>query len=119
MADTLMLNARKNSKKGFTLMEMLIVVAIIAILVAIAIPVFTTQLDNAKRATDDANIRTAYSELQVYNLNQELSSQQQAVTTGSTVPSVSGKIITFSDGSTYTLQHYSGVDTSSTPWKGQ
>ena len=29
-----------NNKKGFTLMEMLIVVAIIAVLVAIAIPVF-------------------------------------------------------------------------------
>ncbi|MEG1989306.1 MAG: prepilin-type N-terminal cleavage/methylation domain-containing protein, partial [Oscillibacter sp.] len=32
------LNSKRNGKKGFTLMEMLIVVAIIAVLVAIAIP---------------------------------------------------------------------------------
>lgn len=47
------------NKKGFTLMEMLIVVAIIVILVAISIPVFTSQLNNAKQATDDANKRAA------------------------------------------------------------
>lgn len=49
------------SKKGFTLMEMLIVVAIIAILVAIAIPVFSAQLNNAKDAVIDANMRSAES----------------------------------------------------------
>ena len=48
-----------NNKKGFTLMEMLIVVAIIVILVAISIPVFSGQLNNAKKATDLANIRAA------------------------------------------------------------
>ena len=52
----------KNSK-GFTLMEMLIVVAIIAILVAIAIPTFTNQLEKAREATDMANIRSAYAEV--------------------------------------------------------
>lgn len=54
---------KKNNNKGFTLMEMLIVVAIIAVLVAIAIPVFTNQLEKAREATDEANIRSAYAEV--------------------------------------------------------
>ena len=54
---------KKMNNKGFTLMEMLIVVAIIAVLVAIAIPVFTNQLEKAREATDMANIRSAYAEV--------------------------------------------------------
>lgn len=54
----------KNTK-GFTLMEMLIVVAIIAILIAIAIPTFTAQLEKAREAADIANIRSKYSEAMV------------------------------------------------------
>ncbi len=54
-----MLN-RKN-KKGFTLAELLIVVAIIAVLVAIAIPIFVGSLDDAKEATKNANIRAVRS----------------------------------------------------------
>lgn len=51
---------KARGKKGFTLMEMLIVVAIIAILIAIAIPIFTTQLNKARIAADEANIRSGY-----------------------------------------------------------
>lgn len=40
--------------RGFTLMEMLIVVAIIAVLAAIAIPVFNGSLHKAKVAADEA-----------------------------------------------------------------
>ena len=47
-------------KKGFTLMEMLIVIAIIAILIAIAIPLFTSQLNAANDARDEANARSIY-----------------------------------------------------------
>ena len=59
------LQKKRKSKKGFTLMEMLIVVAIIAIFVAIAIPTFNTQLNNARLATDKANLRSAYAEASV------------------------------------------------------
>ncbi len=50
-------------RKGFTLAELLIVVAIIAVLVAIAIPVFTSQLEKSREATDLANVRSAYAEV--------------------------------------------------------
>ena len=53
---------RKN-EKGFTLAELLIVVAIIGVLVAISIPIFTSQLEKAREATDMANIRAAYAEV--------------------------------------------------------
>ena len=53
----------KKNKKGFTLAELLIVVAIIAVLVAISIPIFTSQLEKAREATDAANIRSQYAEV--------------------------------------------------------
>ena len=49
-------------KKGFTLAELLIVVAFIAVLVAIAIPIFTTQLERSRDAASIANLRAAYAE---------------------------------------------------------
>ena len=53
----------KKNNKGFTLAELLIVVAIIAVLTAIAIPVFTSQLEKSREATDASNIRAAYAEV--------------------------------------------------------
>ncbi|HAM14858.1 MAG TPA: hypothetical protein DCP91_03140 [Eggerthellaceae bacterium] len=58
-------------QKGFTLMEMLIVIAIIAILIAIAIPIFTSQLENARDATSIANIRSAYAEAQTVYITKQ------------------------------------------------
>ena len=55
---------RKTRGKGFTLAELLIVVAIIAVLVAISIPIFTSQLHKARVATDWANLRAYYAEIQ-------------------------------------------------------
>lgn len=60
----------KKNNRGFTLAELLIVVAIIAVLVAIAIPVFTAQLEKSKEATDAANIRSAYAEVMAEALTQ-------------------------------------------------
>jgi type IV pilus assembly protein PilA len=61
----------KNNRKGFTLAELLIVVAIIAVLVAVAIPVFTSQLEKSREATDAANIRSAYAVIQSAALIQD------------------------------------------------
>lgn len=54
---------KKMNKKGFTLAELLIVVAIIAVLVAISIPIFTSQLEKSRESVDLANIRAAYAEV--------------------------------------------------------
>ncbi len=59
----------KKNNKGFTLAELLIVVAIIAVLVAIAIPVFTTRLEQSRETTDIANLRSAYAAAQVAALS--------------------------------------------------
>ena len=50
-------------KKGFTLGELLIVVGIISVLVAISIPIFASQLEKAREATDAANIRSQYAQV--------------------------------------------------------
>lgn len=87
--------------RGFTLMEMLIVVAIIAVLAAIAIPVFNGSLHKAKVAADMANVRAYYAELQT-----------QYITTGKYIDIDIGseplqsvrRYITFLDGTTVQMQ---------------
>lgn len=50
---------KQTNQKGFTLAELLVVVAIIAVLVAVSIPIFTSQVEKAKASTDMANVRAA------------------------------------------------------------
>ena len=53
---------KKLNKKGFTLAELLVVVAIIGVLVAVSIPIFTSQLEKSRDAATLANLRAAYAE---------------------------------------------------------
>ena len=66
-----MIKKMKERREGFTMAELLIVVAIIAVLVAIAIPVFTSQLERAREATDLANMRVAYAEVMTAALEED------------------------------------------------
>ena len=54
---------KKMNKKGFTLIEMLVVIAIIAVLVAIIIPTVTSATDKAAAATNAANLRSVKAEI--------------------------------------------------------
>lgn len=54
---------KKMNKKGFTLIEMLVVIAIIAVLVSIVIPVVGDSTEKAREAADAANIRAAVAEV--------------------------------------------------------
>lgn len=57
--------------EGFTLIEMLIVVAIIAILIAVSIPLVGSALEKARDATDAANERAAKAEAAIKYLGVE------------------------------------------------
>ena len=57
--------------RGFTLAELLIVVAIMAVLVGIAIPVFSSVLERSREVTDTANIRSEYAHILTAVLNGE------------------------------------------------
>ncbi len=92
---------KQTNRKGFTLAELLIVVAIIAVLVAIAIPVFTKQLHNVRVAADVANVRAYYAELQADYM--ETGVQNPSVV-DSTIPGFDFYTIKFLNGDTVKLK---------------
>lgn len=51
---------KKNNKKGFTLIELVIVIAILAILALILVPAISKYVDNANTAKNEASVRTIY-----------------------------------------------------------
>lgn len=51
------------NRKGFTLAELMVVVAIIGVLVAVSVPIFNSQLEKSREATDLANVRSAYAQV--------------------------------------------------------
>ena len=103
-----MIKKVREENGGFTLAELLIVVAIIAVLVAIAIPVFTAALHNSKAATDEANARSLYADLQADYLANAASSYTEAtwdssLKDGVTFNGSSSDKFTLSDGEEITM----------------
>ena len=59
---------RKNATRGFTLVEILIVVIILGILAAIVIPQFTNASTDARRNSTSSLLQTLRSQLELYKL---------------------------------------------------
>jgi prepilin-type N-terminal cleavage/methylation domain-containing protein len=65
----------KKRDNGFTLVELMVVVAVIGLLVAIAVPVYTSNTETAKIATDDANLRILNAATVHYRFGESIDSE--------------------------------------------
>ena len=53
----------KKNKKGFTIIELVIVIAVIAILAAVLIPTFTTVIEKSHQSNAVSRAKSAYTEI--------------------------------------------------------
>ena len=68
--------------RGFTLAELLIVVAIITVLVGVAIPVFVINLEKARLSVDKANIRACYADASYEYISREWDGSEKTFSEG-------------------------------------
>lgn len=73
---------KKNNKKGFTLVELVIVVAVMAVLVAVAIPTVKSVVGTAEDAVAESNARTIESMIKLELAEQTADEGSTAALTG-------------------------------------
>jgi len=70
------------ARKGFTLVEILIVVVILGILAAIVIPQFTSAADETKQASLRSNLQTIRSQIELYKMKNMVAPDTPPATLG-------------------------------------
>lgn len=75
---------RTNNQKGFTLVELMVVVVIIGILIAVAVPVYKNVTEKAERRAVEANLRTIDGAIMTYYASSDNATELQTGDTGVT-----------------------------------
>lgn len=92
----------RSKKKGFTLVEIMIVVLIIGILLAIAVPNFVRARETSRTRTCIANLRQIDSAKEQYAMEARLAAGA-TVTQANLVPDYMKRMPTCPSGGTYTI----------------
>ncbi len=102
---------KKKNEKGFTLIELMIVIAIIGILAAIAIPQFSAYRKRSYNAAANADLRNAATAQEAYYVDWEIYASDITALVG-TYGLYTSKGVTFNtcsgDVTSYTMSAYHG-----------
>lgn len=88
------LNKKKNDNKGFSLVELIIVVAILAILVGLLAPQYLKYVEKSRKSADASNLDEMVKAIQVYAADAEvtLPADTYTITIGKTETKVEAKV---------------------------
>lgn len=90
---------KQKQNSGFTIAELLVVVAIIGILVAVSIPIFAGQLEKGREATDAANERSAKAAAAVFFYDEKFGTYYYDASSG-TLKDSANDIVVYGKGTT-------------------
>jgi len=106
---------QKRGQKGFTLIELMIVIAIIGILAAIAIPQFTQYKAKSYNASAKADLKNAYTAAQAYFADNPAGTVNTTVLGTSGYQQTQGVVLAVSAGTQTTLAMTASNSLSATP----
>ena len=111
---TLKKNRRNN--KGFTLVELIIVIAIIAVLTAVLAPQYLKYVNQSKVAADDNTAATLLNEVQVAMVEVGMEAGADALTAGGSI-TVSNTAVTLSTSPAFSSDVKDALDKTDPNWQ--